>query len=341
MQESYLHSGGVIDPRSTNKILWDIMIIGLISYTLWAVPFTVGYRLSRTMSTYIWNLVICCAYFVDILFEFITAYKDETTDFYVFDRCKIRDRYLKFWFVFDLLAAIPYDIIINIIYGDSAFTLHPIHDSLVTSRACDFIKLLRSYKFGRISHILSDFHISHHFAEAQSLALKLFFIAHLLCCGWHFIATTDGNAPVPTVTFSNTSTISYANPTWIYNSASNLQDSAVTDRYIASIYFALTTMLTVGYGDFRAFNSDEQLFCIATELIGAVVFGAIVAEIVSFLKNIDPKRMAMKQGLNELMAYLTEKEIPLKLRNVAKVRMRVLSYVRIDICLIMKTSDAL
>jgi len=44
-------------------------------------------------------------------------------------------------------------------------------------------------------------------------------------------------------------------------------------KYITSIYWAFTTMTTVGYGDISPTNNDEMVFGIFGILIGGTVFG--------------------------------------------------------------------
>lgn len=44
------------------------------------------------------------------------------------------------------------------------------------------------------------------------------------------------------------------------------------DLYITSVYFTVTTTLTVGYGDIVAFNLEEKIYCIILMLIGVIYF---------------------------------------------------------------------
>jgi hypothetical protein len=37
-------------------------------------------------------------------------------------------------------------------------------------------------------------------------------------------------------------------------------------RYIIAVYWVVTTLATVGYGDFKGYNSDEYLFQIGVEV---------------------------------------------------------------------------
>lgn len=42
--------------------------------------------------------------------------------------------------------------------------------------------------------------------------------------------------------------------------------------YISSFYFVITTITTVGYGDFRSFNTPERIFCCALMIFGVLAF---------------------------------------------------------------------
>lgn len=45
------------------------------------------------------------------------------------------------------------------------------------------------------------------------------------------------------------------------------------ERYISSIYWAVTTMITVGYGDIVPQNNLEKIIALFTMLLACAVFG--------------------------------------------------------------------
>jgi len=49
-----------------------------------------------------------------------------------------------------------------------------------------------------------------------------------------------------------------------------------TSQYIYSLYWAITTIVTVGYGDITPQNEYEILVTISIEVIGAAVFGYLI-----------------------------------------------------------------
>jgi hypothetical protein len=57
---------------------------------------------------------------------------------------------------------------------------------------------------------------------------------------------------------------------WIYSK--DFIDLDNFDLYVASFYFSVTTIVTVGYGDITAQSSGEKLVCCLLMLIGVVAF---------------------------------------------------------------------
>ena len=64
-------------------------------------------------------------------------------------------------------------------------------------------------------------------------------------------------------------------------------------QYLYSVYWALMTLTTVGYGDIVATNNAERLYVLMTLLIGAVVFGYILSSVGSISMSMS---MAMLCG---------------------------------------------
>jgi hypothetical protein len=55
-----------------------------------------------------------------------------------------------------------------------------------------------------------------------------------------------------------------------------IQDAEWPIKYIYSMYWSITTIVTVGYGDITPQNEYEVIVTIFTELIGCAVFGYLL-----------------------------------------------------------------
>lgn len=70
------------------------------------------------------------------------------------------------------------------------------------------------------------------------------FLAHCAGCTYYILADT------------------YPHPgkTWIGSVNPNFRKEKLLDRYVSSIYWSITTMTSVGYGDIHSMNSREMIF---------------------------------------------------------------------------------
>jgi hypothetical protein len=108
--------------------------------------------------------------------------------------------------------------------------------------------------------------------------------------------------------------------TWV--SVLGFQDTSIYDRYVASLYYIMVTMMTIGYGDIRPVTDNERIFAIATMLTGGVVFGAMISRLASILESRNPEAKALSRNMAELKSYLVGVSLPPDLRKRAIVRQR-------------------
>ena len=55
------------------------------------------------------------------------------------------------------------------------------------------------------------------------------------------------------------------------------------EKYLTSIYFTVTTITTVGYGDVSISTKLEKIFCIVTMLTGVIAFSFASGSLASIL----------------------------------------------------------
>ena len=57
------------------------------------------------------------------------------------------------------------------------------------------------------------------------------------------------------------------------------QDLSRMEQYVNALYFSITTMCTIGYGDIRPVTSPEYLVVIGLELVAGIFFAYILGKI--------------------------------------------------------------
>ena len=149
------------------------------------------------------------------------------------------------------------------------------------SRLPRIYKLLR---FVRIMRILGKYRNSEYFVNIQdfiqvnSRIFKLLkfvfsvcFCVHIMGCFWFLASKIDGFHP----------------DTWVVRS--NYIDSDVGTQYIAAIYWAFTTVTTVGFGDIVARTNLEMFLAMFWMLIGVGFYSYTIGSLSSFLCMTDSK----------------------------------------------------
>ena len=107
-------------------------------------------------------------------------------------------------------------------------------------------------------------------------------LQHITSCVWIFIGRFDEQ--------------SKAN--WIYRGRF-LEDDPF-NLYMTAMYFSVTTVLTVGYGDITANNAMEKIFCIVLMVIGVLLFSFATGSLTSMISSRDQH----DAHLNEKIAIL-------------------------------------
>ena len=81
-----------------------------------------------------------------------------------------------------------------------------------------------------------------------------FMVCHIVACLWVFFASFSED-------FKDT---------WM--DTDEIRAMETGDLYLTSMYWTMTTISTVGYGDISATNNIERIFCIVTMLAGVILF---------------------------------------------------------------------
>ena len=114
---------------------------------------------------------------------------------------------------------------------------------------------------------------------ARRLVLIFFWVcilAHIVGCGWYFIAS-----------FSTTSLV--APNSWVSNYFDGIRTREVNQftLYLTSLYWSITTLTSVGFGDVVAISNTERAYALIVMIIGASIFGYIIGNMSTLVANLN------------------------------------------------------
>lgn len=234
-----------IDPDGRPKVLWSLALVLLILYSLFEVPLSIGFEYNNTPASTGLLYFIDCFFVVDVALNFLTGFHDEQLEL-VTDLKRVARNYLRGWFVPDTLGSIPFELI-----ALSSGSREDRAKVFLVLRALKIPRLLRVVKLTTFLDIRS-----HRYLREGIRMVKLVFLmilmGHWVACGFMLVARSEGAGV----------------RTW----AEPVRDHALGERYVFALYWSLTVLSTVGFGDIVPVTQSEMMYTCAVMLMGAILY---------------------------------------------------------------------
>lgn len=177
-------------------------------------------------------------------------------------------RYLKSWMIFDLSASIPFQLISSSASWKSLLRFGRLARLWRLVRIAKIFRVLESEKrLGCLEKLSFCFKIPLGLKRLCSFISFFTIVCHLIACLWHFAATVQSNQ----------------NNNWV--TKYGIENLSHIEIYMASLYWTITTLATVGYGDITPANSLERGICIAVMLGGVFFYSYTVGTMTSLMAS--------------------------------------------------------
>lgn len=220
------------------------------------------------------------------------------------NRREIAAQYFRTWFVIDLVSTFPYSWIVDGIFEEE----DPNDESTQTNspsllRVLKLLRFMRLFKLVRLAKVsqmlvqIEDYIASSvlstlfHFVKLLGAIL---YLAHWTACIWYYIAEDQ----------------SYTNhSTWIIVNSKPYNES-LYEVYVGCLYWAVTTMSTVGYGDIVPITVTEKVFASFVMILACGVFAFILASVSSLVESHRLEANIFRDQVSQLHNFLKSKNIP-------------------------------
>mmetsp|Transcript_20753 Transcript_20753/g.34210 ORF Transcript_20753/g.34210 Transcript_20753/m.34210 type:complete len:733 (-) Transcript_20753:75-2273(-) len=280
----------VLHPHSLLRLYWDCLVSIGVLYTAIALPLQLCFA---SLSSLWWICVdqaVNLFFFVDFILNLHTGFENPKTRELVLATQPARLHYLRTWGVPDLIATVPFG------------CLDLVSSDLRWLRAFKLFRLCRAL---RLSRIKSQLQLRSGMDSTVSAGLQFcasaFLCAHWICCLWFAI----GKAAVVR-----------GHVSWL--GEVQLEDGSVGDQYTASLYWALTSMSTIGYGDISAESMAERLFSCAVMVVGTSFYSVGITTVVSHITGGHSFYAKLLQQKELLNSYMAEAHTPIEIRTTIR-----------------------
>ena len=279
-------------PNSVFVFIFDIIIIFVNLYSFIFLPVRIAknedIRGADTLFDEIIIYLIDIIYISDLIISSFKGYYNDEMEI-IKNNKKIFIHYLEQDFLMDLFEALPINLIIKI--GD--FKENNIYfgysdSKLIVLKLLIFIKPFKIFKtfnrsknkvLGKLYDYLSKNFYLEKFVTFISYFIIFFLFSHLFICLHIFFALQSF-------------------PNWITHI--NVVNENFMTKYITSLYFLMTTMTTVGYGDIVCISLIERIFHIILLAIGTILYTFLVSKISYYLRDQSHEQIKLNKDLDTL-----------------------------------------
>ncbi|EAA04103.4 AGAP007709-PA [Anopheles gambiae str. PEST] len=289
------------------KAVWDWIILLLVMYTAIFTPYVAAFLLSepdynqRKNRKYaddpivIIDLIVDVTFVVDILINFRTTFVNGQ-DEVVSHPGRIAVHYLSGWFLIDLVAAIPFDLLL---VGS---------DTDETTTLIGLLKTARLLRLVRVARKIDRY--SEYGAAVLVLLMATFaLIAHWLACIWYAI----GNAERPLLKAKIGWLDALAQDTQEYYFPNNT-GGGPSSRYVTALYFTFTSLTSVGFGNVAPNTDAEKIFTICVMLVGSLMYASIFGNVSAIIQRLYSGTARYHTQMLRVREFIRFHQIPNPLR---------------------------
>jgi len=307
---------GLIHPNSRRKMLWDVSVSLVIIYSVITITYQLGFgqEFSGTLANI--DILVDCIFTLDILLTFNGAVIDKD-ELLVTDRRKIAYLYLRGWFPIDFITTFPIDrVVLAANDGDG------------NSAVLRSVKLIRAIRLVRLIKIIQIVVKSGFFEKVEDIlgvhpailrfvkvVVIMCFFAHLFACVLYAMSTCNEATGMGCWKESYCVGAGAWDDDSLYDDTRNPKgegeclaemDSGL--QYIVALYWSVTTMTSIGYGDItpQPTNTLELVCTIVVQILGTTVFAYVVGNIVSIVIALNLGVRMKRENMVVLNLFMTE-----------------------------------
>ncbi|CAB3384865.1 Hypothetical predicted protein [Cloeon dipterum] len=282
------------------KGVWDWLVVIATVYVAIAIPFLAAFvqkdgdRDSRNLLP---DVTVESLFIGDIILNFRTTYVNKKGEVVSSPR-SIALNYLKGWFVVDLLAAIPFDLL----YASDVYTAESNH-----AQHINLLKLTRLLRLLRVLQKMDRY--SQYSAMILTLLMLSFsLVAHWMACIWYVIAERERK---------------HHEQEWNLGWLSQLatRQNVVTvdaltqwDCYVTALYFTCSSLTSVGFGNVSANTLQEKVFSVCIMLIGALMHAVVFGNVTAIIQRLYSRRSLYQARWTDLKDFLALAQVPKDLK---------------------------
>ncbi|CAA7403136.1 unnamed protein product [Spirodela intermedia] len=279
----------IISPFDRQYRAWETFLILLVIYSAWVSPFEFGFLAGPEGGLAIADNVVNGFFAVDIILTFFVAYLDKVTHLLIDDPKQIARKYASTWLVLDVISTIPSEIARKALPRKI--------------RSYGVFNMLRLWRLRRVyalfSRLEKDRKFNYFWVRIAWLFCVTVFAVHCAGCFFYLLAAR------------------YHDPsrTWIGVAMGNFQEASLWSRYVTAIYWSMTTLTTVGYGDIHPVNTREMVFDVFYMLFNLGLTSYLIGNMTNLIVHGTGRTRKFRDTIQAASSFAQRNRLPVRLQD--------------------------
>ncbi|XP_076825494.1 uncharacterized protein LOC143471047 [Clavelina lepadiformis] len=279
----------VMDRESKFSLIWNHLTVILAFLSALLCIYQACFYNHRSIF-YILGYLMDVWFALDMIISFHSSYVDQFST-NVDDQTKIHNRYAKTptRFMLDALANVPFDLLAHVVGSNVGI-------QLAVLSYCRLNRVLRMYRMLTIfrqweNDIRKDVLV----VRMYKFLLGLGFTVSSVASIWYAIACP--NSVCQPISWAAASVTDYANNNVFGHHAL---------PYVDSLYWAVATMTSTGYGDIKPETQSEMIYGCVVMVLGKLMLGYVLGMVAATLANDESLRVWYEQNVTSVKHYMVD-----------------------------------
>lgn len=277
-----------VDPDNGWYPNWQMLLLSLSVVVGLIVPFNIAYL---DPSDY-WEVPKLFVYVTDAAFLLDVGLSFFVPKFqhgeWKTDLADIAPAYAQGMLCYDVVAAVPWDVAAILVLRP------PEGAELLFFVSLGFLRLLRLQRLWMfLWEAGSDFRFNYFSVSIQKFTFLTAYAVHWAACVFFFLARTDD----------------FASYTWVGRCEPSLAFAPPMEAYVTSLYWAMTTLSTTGYGDLSAYTMPERMWTVFFMLVNLALTAYVIGNMTVLLTKADAAVATYRDRLTSVTGYMTAHQV--------------------------------
>lgn len=251
---------------------------------------------SFSLTLFVIDVLVDIMFVIDILINFRTTYVNRN-DEVVSHPKRIAAHYIKGWFIIDLVAAIPFDLLFFRTSSDQPTALTGLLKCARLLRLVGIVRKLDRY--------------SEYGASILLLLTALFaLIAHWLACIWYAIGHCEHLSNEKKIGWLDTLAVQ----TEKYYTDQPNSGPDIKTKYITALYFTFSSLTSIGFGNVSPNTDMEKVFSIVVMLVGSLMYASMFGNVGALIQRLYSGTARYHAQMLRIKEFIRFHQIPSPLR---------------------------